>query len=93
MLMEALIRSTHMGSEQLGEFVGTIAERRLAEGFDLEDLQRALRTLEVIAWRAVANESSLDSLRANLTALNTAMGYARDELARASQAHAYAAAS
>jgi hypothetical protein len=93
MLMEALIRSTHMGSEQLGEFVGTITERRLAEGIDLEDLQRALRALEVIAWRAVANESSLDSLRANLTALNTTMGYARDELARASQAHADAAAS
>jgi hypothetical protein len=90
MLAEALIRSTYLGSEQLGEFVGTIAEGRLAEGFPLEDLQRALRILEVIAWRVVANESSIDSLRANLTSLNTTMGYARDELARVAQAHAYA---
>jgi len=90
MLTEALIRSTHLGPEQLGEFVNTIAEGRLAEGFQLEDLQRALRILEVIAWRVVANESTVDSLRANLTSLNTSIGYARDELARASQAHAYA---
>ena len=41
----------------------------------------------------VANESTLDSLTANLTALNRTMGYARDVLARVSQAHAYAAAS
>jgi hypothetical protein len=90
MLTEALIRSTHQGSEQLGEFVSTVAEGRLTEGFELEELQRALRILEVIAWRVVAKESAADSVRANLTALNTAMGYARDELARVSQAHAYA---
>jgi hypothetical protein len=75
---------------QLGEYVSTIAEGRLSEGFELEELQRALRILEVKAWRLVANESGVDSLRANLTALNTTIGYARDELARVSQAHAYA---
>jgi hypothetical protein len=90
MLTEALIRSTYLGPEQLGEFVGMVAEGRLAEGFELEDLQRALRILEVIAWRVVANESAVDSVKANLTSLNTAMGYARDELARVSQAHAFA---
>ena len=89
MLVEALIRSTHEGPEHLGEFVAMIADGRLAEGFALEELQRALRILEVIAWRVVANESTVDSLRANLTTLNTTIGYARDELARVCQAHAY----
>jgi hypothetical protein len=93
MLVEALITSTHSGSERLGEYVGSTAERRLAEGFELEELQRALRILETIAWRVVANESAIDSLRANLTTLNAIVGCARDELARVSQAHAYATAS
>jgi hypothetical protein len=93
LLAEALIRSTHQGSEHLGEFVATIARGRLAEGFELEDLQAALRILEVRAWLIVARESTPDSLRANLTALNTTIGYARDELARAFRAHACAAAS
>ena len=51
------------------------------------------RTLPDNRVSIVASESRPDSLTANLTALNAAMGYARDELARASQAHAYAAAS
>ena len=93
LLTEALIRSAHQGTEQLGDFVATVARRRLAEGFELADLQRALRILEVLAWRTVARESTLDSLAANLAALNTAMGYARDELARVSLAHAYGVAS
>jgi hypothetical protein len=89
-LVEALIRSTYLGPEQLGEYVSTIAEGWLTEGFEPEELQRALRILETKASRVVANESSVDSLRANLTALNTTIGYARDELGRVSQAHAYA---
>ncbi len=93
MLVEALVRSAWEGSEQLGEYVSTVADGRLEEGFELEELQRALRILEVNAWRIVANESTPDSLTANLTALNTTMGHARDELGRAAQAHAYDAAS
>jgi len=93
MLVEALIRSTHEGPEHLGEFVAMIAGGRLAAGFKLEDLQAALRILEVRAWLIVANGSTPESLKANLTALNTAIGYARDELARVCQAHAHAAAS
>ena len=93
MLVEALVRSACEGPEQLGEYVDMIADGRLEEGFDLEDLQRALRILEVNAWRIVANESTLDSLASNLTALHTTMGYARDELARVCQAHVYGVAS
>ena len=92
MLAEALIRSTREGPEHLGEYVATIAGGRLADGFELDDLLAALRVLEVRAWLIVAHESTPDSLRTNLTALNTAIGYARDELARVSQAYAYAAA-
>ena len=93
LLAEALIRSTHQGTDELGEFVATVANIRFAEGFELEDLQRALRILEVAAWRIVVRHSSPESLVENLAALNTAMGHARDELARACQRHAYAARS
>ena len=90
-LVEALVRSAWEGSEQLGEYVSTVADGRLEEGFELEELQHALRILEVNAWRIVADECTPDSLTANLTALNVVMGFARDELARVSEAHAYAA--
>jgi len=93
LLAEALIRSTHQGTDELGEFVATVANIRFAEGFELEDLQRALRILEVVAWRIVVRQSSPESLVSNLAALNTAMGHARDELARACQRHAYTTAS
>jgi hypothetical protein len=92
MLVEALVRSACDGPEQLGEYVNMVADGQLEEGFELEELQRALRILEVDAWRIVANESTLDSVASNLTALNVTMGYARDELARACQAHAYGVA-
>jgi len=95
MLVEALIESTYEGAEHLGEFVATVANQRLAEGFELEmeELQHALRVLEVESWRIVVSESKPDSATANLAALNTAMGYARDELARVCQLHAFATAS
>jgi len=92
-LVEALIESTYEGAEHLGEFVATVANQRLAEGFELEELQHALRVLEVESWRIVVSESKPDSATANLAALNTAMGYARDELARVCQLHAFATAS
>ncbi len=93
LLAEALIRSVDQGWEQFGEFVATLAKGRLAEGFELEDLQTALRILESRAWLVVANESTPDSLRGNLTALNTMIGYARDELARVSRGYEGATAS
>jgi hypothetical protein len=68
-----------------------IAGGRLAEGFELEDLQAALRILEMRAWLIVANESTPDSLRANLMALSTMIGFVRDEPARVARAHACAA--
>jgi hypothetical protein len=93
LLVEALIRSAYQGAEQLAEFVAGVADRRFAEGFELEELQRALRILEVVAWQIVVRESTPRSLATNLAALNTAMGYARDELARVCQMHTYATAS
>jgi hypothetical protein len=93
MLVEALVSSAWQGSDQLAQRVTTIARKRFAEGFDLEDLQQALRILEVDAWRVIAHESSPESVVTNLGTLNIAMGYARDELARLAQLHAFAGAS
>jgi hypothetical protein len=93
LLVEALVSSTFQGAEQLGEFVAGVASRRFAEGFELAELQRALRILEVLVWQVVVRESTPRSLATNLAALNTTMGYARDELARVCQIHTFATAS
>jgi hypothetical protein len=93
MLVEALISSTWQGSDQLAQRVTTIARQRFEEGFVLEELQHALRILEVDAWRIIAHESAKDAVVTNLGTLNIAMGYARDELARIAQLHAFAPAS
>jgi hypothetical protein len=93
MLVEALISSAWQGSDQLAQRMAMIARRRLAEGLLLEDLQRALRILEVDAWRVIVGQSRPESVVSNLSLLNVAMGYARDELAHIAQLHAFAAAS
>ena len=93
LIVEALIASAWQGSDQLAQRVTMIAQRRLTDGFLLEDLQRALRILEVEAWRVIAQDSGPDSVVANLGTLNIAMGYARDELARIAQLYAFAPAS
>ena len=93
MLGEALVSSAWQGSDQLAQRVTTIARQRFTEGILLEDIQHALRILEVDAWRIIAHESSPDSKVTNLGTLNIAMGYARDELARIAQLYAFAPAS
>jgi hypothetical protein len=93
MLVEALISSAWQGSDQLAQRVTMIAQQGLKEGSLLEELQRALRILEVDAWRVIARESAPDSVVTNLSTLNIAMGYARDELARIAQLYAFAPAS
>ncbi|MCG6926115.1 MAG: hypothetical protein LJF30_12470 [Acidobacteria bacterium] len=93
MLVEALVASAWQGADQLAQRVTMIAQQRFKEGFLLEDLQQALRILEVDAWRIIANESGQDSVVTNLGTLTIAMGYARDELARIAQLYAFAPAS
>lgn len=93
MLVEALVNSAWQGSDQLAQRVTTIAGQRFSEGILLEDIQHALRILEVDAWRVIAHESNPDSKITNLGTLNIAMGYARDELARIAQLYAFAPAS
>jgi hypothetical protein len=92
-LVEALVSSAWQGSDQLAQRVTSIARQRFMEGILLEDLQHALRILEVDAWRVIAHESSPDSKVTNLGTLSIAMGYARDELARIAQLYAFAPAS
>lgn len=93
LLVDALVSSAWQGTDQLAQRVTTIARKRFQEGFELEELQHALRILEVDAWRVITRESTEDSVVTNLGTLNIAMGYARDELARIAQLYAFAPAS
>ena len=92
LFVEALVQATGSDPESFGEYLGEVARRRLDEGFGLDELQKAVRILEVEAWRVVVADSAPDALASNLCGLSVAFGHARDELARASEAHAWATA-
>ncbi len=92
LFVEALVSATGSDPESLGEYLGGVARRRLAEGFGLSEIQWAVRILEVEAWRVVVADSAPDDLPSNLCGLSVAFGNARDALARASEAHAWATA-
>lgn len=92
LFVEALIRATGSDPESFGEYLGGVARRRLKEGFGLDELQKAVRILEVEAWRVVVADSAPDTLASNLCGLSVAFGQARDELARALEVHAWTAA-
>ena len=89
LFVEALVSATGSDPESLGEYLGDVARRRLTEGFGLDELQRAVRILEVEAWRVVVADSAPDALASNLCGLSVAFGQARDELARATEVHAW----
>ena len=89
LFVDALVRATGSDPESFGEYLGGVARRRLAEGFGLGELQKAVRILEVEAWRVVVADSVPDALASNLCGLSIAFGHARDELAHASEAHAW----
>ena len=92
LFVDALVRATWSDPESFGEYLGGVARRRLVEGFNLDELQKAVRILEVEAWRVVVADSAPDTLASNLCGLSVAFGHARDELAHASEAHAWATA-
>ncbi len=92
LFVEALVRATGTDPESFGEYLGGVARRRLKEGFGLDELQKAVRILEVEAWRVVVADSAPGALASNLCGLSVAFGQARDELAHALEAHAWAAA-
>jgi hypothetical protein len=92
LFVEALIRATRSDPESFGEYLGGVARRRLKEGFGLDELQKAVRILEVEAWRVVVADSAPEALASNLCGLSVAFGQARDELARALEAHTWATA-
>ena len=89
LFVDALVHATGSDPESFGGYLGGVARRRLAEGFGLDELQKAVRILEVEAWRVVVAESVPDALASNLCGLSVAFGHARDELAHASEAHAW----
>jgi hypothetical protein len=92
LFVDALVRATGSDPESLADYVGGVARRRLAEGFGLHELQRAVRILEVEVWRLVVADSAPEDLASNLCGLSVAFGQARDELARASESHAWTTA-
>jgi hypothetical protein len=92
LFVDALVRATGSDPDSFGEYLGGVARRRLVEGFGLNELQKAVRILEVEAWRVAVADSAPEELASNLCGLSVAFGQARDELAHASEAHAWVTA-
>jgi hypothetical protein len=65
------------------DYLCEILGKRIAEGYSLEELQRALRIFEELLWRLCAQERrDRDQLVRDLAVVTTIIGAAKDHLAR-----------
>lgn len=80
-LVAALIDSASGDPGPFVRYVRRIALERIAEGFCLGEIQRALTALEARAWEVPVDQSSIGSLIGHLSILSGTIGRAKDELA------------
>jgi hypothetical protein len=86
-LVGAFVESTEGNPAPFVAYVRRIAEERIAEGYDLAEVQQALTLLEWKIWRIVADACGIDDLLHHLSIVSGAVGSAKDELARVFVAH------
>jgi hypothetical protein len=81
-LVDAFVRACEGDTEALAVHVRGVTRERIAEGYYLAEIQRALNLLEASAWHAVVERSSVLDLLHHLSLITTVIGRAKDELAR-----------
>jgi hypothetical protein len=81
-LLEAFLASAHGNPRPFVDYVREITEQRIAEGYDLAEIQQALSALERRAWRLAVERSNVENVIAHLAAITSTIGAAKDELAR-----------
>ena len=82
-LVEAFVDSCDGEPEAFLAHVRKVTRERIAEGYYLVEIQRALSALEAAAWRVVVNRSNINGLVKHLGIVTSVIGSAKDELARA----------
>lgn len=87
-LSDALLAALQGDGPALLLHVRRIAEVRLTEGFTLAEVQRALNLLEEAAWTQVVSQAPAEAQAAMLALVTTALGTAKDHLARLYLEHA-----
>ncbi len=82
-LVENLIEALHDTPARFLEYIAGITSERIAEGYRLDEIQRALSILETEAWRICAHQpwDKEQTLR-ELGTVTEAVGAAKDRLAR-----------
>jgi hypothetical protein len=81
-LFQALLESASANPTALVKHVRRVAQERVSEGFQLEEVQYALSCLEARAWRVPVERSSIGDLVRHLSIVTGRIGEAKDELAR-----------
>jgi hypothetical protein len=82
-LFDAFTRSLGDGPCRFVEYVHTLAVERIAEGYLLRELQRALNLLGEEAWQVAAEPAGgLSETVQRLALVSGTIGYAKDQLAR-----------
>lgn len=81
-LVDAFLESAEGDVTALARHVRRITEERIAEGYYLSEIQRALNALEARVWETAVNESSVADLVGHLMLIRDAIGQAKDDLAR-----------
>jgi hypothetical protein len=82
-LVEAFVDSCDGEPDAFSAHVRKVTRERIAEGYYLVEMQRALSALEAAAWRVVVDRSNVNDLVKHLGIVTSVIGRAKDELARA----------
>ena len=82
-LLAAFLEACGGEPDAFGEHVRRVTDERIAEGYYLQEMQRALSVLEEAAWRVVVDRSNIGDLVRHLTVVTSVIGRAKDEIASA----------
>ena len=80
-LVIAFVESCDGEPDVFSEHVRRVTRERIAEGYYLQEMQRALSVLEAAAWHVTVDRSNILNLVPHLTVVTSVIGRAKDEIA------------
>jgi hypothetical protein len=80
-LVLAFVESCDDEPGSFSEHVRRVTQERIAEGYYLQEMQRALCVLEAAAWHVTVDRSNVLNLVRHLSVVTSVIGRAKDELA------------
>ena len=80
-LVIAFVESCDGEPDVFSEHVRRVTQEGIAEGYHLQEMQRALSVLEAAVWHVTIDRSNILNLVPHLTVVTTVIGRAKDEIA------------